>query len=137
MVNETAAAKLQFDDIVNFSKTKKPLDMINSIFNRTNKLVKESASAVKLVKSDQNQLDLLEKAKKGKGNEKTAAKRQIESMNLDMTAAKQSRSLNRIMQIDEPVIDSEYYVSVPTEVRQGEIRDTDRIISKGFLAIND
>ncbi len=58
-------------------------------------------------------------------------------MNLDMTAAKQSRSLNRIMQIDEPVIDSEYYVSVPTEVRQGEIRDTDRIISKGFLAIND
>jgi hypothetical protein len=41
------------------------------------------------------------------------------------------------MQIDEPVINENYFVSVPTEMKPGGIRDTERIISRGFLAINN
>lgn len=89
------------------------------------------------MKSEKNQVSPSENARRATVNEKTAAKAQINSLNKDMTEAMRKNGLNRIMQIDEPVIDDSYFVSVPTEMKPGGIRDTERIISRGILAINN
>jgi hypothetical protein len=99
--------------------------------------MKASESAIKLVKSEKNQVSPAENARRATVNEKTAAKTQINSLNKDMKEAMQKNGLNQIMQIDEPVINENYFVSVPTEMKPGGIRDTERIISKGFLAISN
>ena len=46
-----------------------------------------------------------------------------------MNMIMRSHKLDRIMQVDEPVIDENYNVRVPTQVKVGSIRDTPRIIS--------
>jgi hypothetical protein len=110
--------------------------MLHQVLNEP-KQIKASESAIKLVKSEKNQVSPAENARRATVNEKTAAKTQINSLNKDMKEAMQNNGLNQIMQIDEPVINENYFVSVPTEMKPGGIRDTERIISRGFLAINN
>ena len=45
--------------------------------------------------------------------------------------------LSRIMQVNEPVVDKDLMVLVPTQITPGRIRDTDRPMKFGVLGLND
>lgn len=45
--------------------------------------------------------------------------------------------LSRIMQVNQPVVDKDLMVLVPTQITPGRIRDTDRPMKFGVLSLND
>ena len=45
--------------------------------------------------------------------------------------------LDRIMQVNQPVVDERLFVLVPTQIAPGRIRDTDRPMKFGVLALSD
>ena len=65
---------------------------------------------------------------------------QIEQARLkdhELERARTHHSLERIMQVNKPVVDENLMVLVPTQIKPGKIRATDRLFKHGLLGLAD
>ena len=56
---------------------------------------------------------------------------------MELEEARRHHKLDRIMQVNRPVVDEDLNVLVPTQIKLGTIRATDRLIKHGLLGLAD